>query len=151
MLPSAGKYPWFALIFKIKDSKYFFTGCAGSLISTQFVLTSTHCLYSSYHDSDKKDDADEWAVWIGALTSEPGNGGQFSEVIKIEDSYIQGDFDIDSFDKDCALIKLKTNSTIDPVNVTAVTAPMTEGKCSKEGTITIMDSISLPNLYYDTN
>ena len=147
-LPSSGKYPWFTLIFKIKDSKYFYTGCAGSLISSQFVLTSTHCFNSSYHDSD--DDAVEWAVWIGALTSEPGNGGQFSEVIKIEDSYLQKDLDFDSFEKDCALIKLKTNSTIDPVNVTgAVTARMTEGKCS-EGNINMIDSVSLPILFHRT-
>ena len=120
-LPEAGKYPWFTLLFKIKDTRYYFTGCAGSLVSSQFVLTSAHCLYLSVNGSNNDIDTSdkEWAVWVGALTSEPGNGGQYSEVIKMEDSYFQEGFDMDSFDHDCALIKLKKDSTINPVNLTS--------------------------------
>lgn len=122
-LPEAGKYPWYTLLFKIsKDNRYYFTGCAGSLVSSQFVLTSAHCLYSSIIGKDDVDTGnEEWALWVGALTSEPGNGGQYSEVIKMEESYFQEGFDMDSFDQDCALIKLKTNSTINPVNLTTST------------------------------
>ena len=112
-LMANGEYPWFSLLLVGFGHRYTWNGCAASLVSPEFILTSAGCI---------NDDLD--SAWIGALTSEPGNGGQYNEVIKIDQVFIHPNFNKTSYNENFALIKLASNTTIEPVNIesTSVTA-----------------------------
>ncbi len=113
---SKSEYPWFSLLLKVVDHRLQWTGCAGSLVSKGFILTTATCINRELS-----------AVWVGASTSAPGNDGQNNELIKIEDVIIHPSFDNVTYTANFALIKLAEKSTIDPVRLgSSFDIPMSE-------------------------
>ena len=110
----AGKYPWYSLLQYDFGGSYSWAGCGGTLVSPEFILTAAHCI-NEYTSSFG-------AVWIGALTLDDGNGGQYSEIINNDSVFIHPLWDPERvsgaiFDGDYALLKLATPSSITPLNM----------------------------------
>ena len=89
-----------------------FSDCAGSLVSSQFVLTSAQCV-------DRLLDSPETAtvtVTVGLYCVEDNNCGQDSETFEIDFDLVfkHPDYNSTQLTHDIALIKLKGSSTLDP-------------------------------------
>ena len=120
------KYPWFTLLLHNIGS-YTWAGCGGTLVSSEFILTAAHCINELTYFFG--------AAWVGLLTLEEGNGGQYSEVINTGSVFIHPLWDPDKgvdplFDGDYALLKLSVPSTIAPLDMDkGISDRYTSSKC----------------------
>lgn len=106
---TSGEFPWFTMLLQEIEGKLYFA-CGATLIAQQYVLTAAHCI---------KEDTVYGGVWVGALSnvSGSGNGGQYSELIRIEKFIKHPNYDADVFDNDFALIKLQLSSGVTPAKL----------------------------------
>ena len=93
----AGAYPFFTALKFVSTNAHF---CGGTLVSTMWVLTSAHCVYSVSVAGVK--------LVIGANRLSPETGGEVRSVSQI---HVHPSFNPSTHDNDVALLRLNTAST----------------------------------------
>ncbi len=106
-----GTYPFFTALWSWNEEHGAIlpTGCGGTLVSPDFVLTAAHCRTSSVV-----------SVSVGAFEFPylPGrNGGQHVEVIDVVQRFDHPGYNEETVENDFALLQLEFPSTIPPVQI----------------------------------
>jgi len=104
-----GLYPWFARFIYTDGEDW--AGCAGMLVTPEFVLTASHCVYPN---TDLNDNV--LSVQIGAVCpEEDDNCGVPMETINVKKVFANPYYNDFTLDDDFALLQLETRSTLAPV------------------------------------
>ena len=87
------------------------------LVAAEMVLTAAHCMNVFAYALEEQSDL--YPLQIGAHCQERDNCGQHFELIYVEEMFVHPEFDMYTGlpEHDLALLKLKTASTIKPVEM----------------------------------
>ena len=106
-LAPVDKYPWFTRL--IFNGSMNFSGCAGMLVSPEYVLTSASCAVSV--------GAYDLVAEIGTVCELFGNCGQPQQVMDIQRAMTHNQFNPSTLDYDVALLKLTSKANAKPVKM----------------------------------